>query len=221
MNKKYDVIIIGGGLSGLAAGIRLAYFDKKVCIIEKHSLLGGLNSYYYKSGHYFDVGLHAMTNYISSSKSRRAPLAKLLRQLRVPLENLELCPQKFSRIHFGDTKLDFTNELDFFDSQVAEKFPKQIDNFRKLVRKINGYDELSLQARPKSAKEVVCSIIDDPLLVDMLFCPLMFYGSSVEHNMEFGQFCIMFKSIFQEGFCRPKNEMKKIIKMLAERYVEL
>ena len=33
---NYDVIIIGAGLSGLAAGIRLAHFDKKVCIVEKH-----------------------------------------------------------------------------------------------------------------------------------------------------------------------------------------
>jgi phytoene dehydrogenase-like protein len=31
---KYDVIVIGSGLSGLAAGIRLAMFDKKVLIIE-------------------------------------------------------------------------------------------------------------------------------------------------------------------------------------------
>ena len=27
---KYETLIIGAGLSGLAAGIRLAYFDKKV-----------------------------------------------------------------------------------------------------------------------------------------------------------------------------------------------
>ncbi|HAH47971.1 MAG TPA: hypothetical protein DCM07_24575, partial [Planctomycetaceae bacterium] len=28
----YDSIIIGAGLSGLAAGIRLAYYGKRVCI---------------------------------------------------------------------------------------------------------------------------------------------------------------------------------------------
>ncbi|NLZ01808.1 MAG: FAD-binding protein, partial [Pirellulaceae bacterium] len=28
----YDAIIIGAGMSGLAAGIRLAHFDQKVCI---------------------------------------------------------------------------------------------------------------------------------------------------------------------------------------------
>ena len=44
--NHYDCIIIGAGMSGLAAGIRLSMFQKKVLIIEKHSIAGGLNSYY-------------------------------------------------------------------------------------------------------------------------------------------------------------------------------
>ena len=50
----YDAIIIGSGLSGLAAGIRLAMFNKKVCIVEKHTVLGGLNSYYVRKNRTFD-----------------------------------------------------------------------------------------------------------------------------------------------------------------------
>ena len=60
---KYDVIVIGSGLSGLAAGIRLAMFDKRVLIVEKHTVVGGLNSYYIRKNRTIDVGLHAMTNY--------------------------------------------------------------------------------------------------------------------------------------------------------------
>jgi phytoene dehydrogenase-like protein len=37
----YDTIIIGAGMSGLAAGIRLAYFDQRVCILERHYTIGG------------------------------------------------------------------------------------------------------------------------------------------------------------------------------------
>ena len=39
---SYDTIIIGAGLSGLAAGIRLAYYEKSVCILERHTTIGGL-----------------------------------------------------------------------------------------------------------------------------------------------------------------------------------
>ena len=62
VTSKYDTIIIGAGMSGLAAGIRLAMYDKNVLILEKHSISGGLNSYYARGKRKFDVGLHAMTN---------------------------------------------------------------------------------------------------------------------------------------------------------------
>ena len=42
----YDSIIIGAGMSGLAAGIRAAYYDQKVCVLERHYTIGGLNSFY-------------------------------------------------------------------------------------------------------------------------------------------------------------------------------
>ena len=59
----YDAIIIGAGMSGLAAGIRLAHFDKRVCILERHYTIGGLNSFYRLRGRDYDVGLHAVTNF--------------------------------------------------------------------------------------------------------------------------------------------------------------
>ena len=42
----YDTLIIGAGMSGLAAGIRLAYYEQKVAILERHYTIGGLNSFY-------------------------------------------------------------------------------------------------------------------------------------------------------------------------------
>ena len=57
----YDTIIIGAGMSGLAAGIRLAYYDQKVCVLERHYTIGGLNSFYRLNGREYDVGLHALT----------------------------------------------------------------------------------------------------------------------------------------------------------------
>ena len=56
-------------MSGLAAGIRLAHFGKKVCIFERHNAPGGLNSFYSLGGRKYDVGLHAMTNYVPAGVS--------------------------------------------------------------------------------------------------------------------------------------------------------
>jgi phytoene dehydrogenase-like protein len=209
----YDVLIIGGGMSGLAAGIRLAYYDKRVCIIEKHHRVGGLNSFYNRGGRKFDVGLHAVTNYVPEGV-RLTPLPKLLRQLRLKRENFALCPQRMSAIKFPDRTLRFNNDLEFFIQEVVDNFPAQAE----LLKTIFEYDELNLYTKPISAREVVGSIISDRLLIDMVFCPLMFYGNAQENDIEFGQFVIMFKGIYCEGFARPQAGVRQVLDVLVKKY---
>ena len=218
--SHYDVAIIGAGMSGLAAGIRLAHFGKKVCIFERHNTVGGLNSFYSIGGRKFDVGLHAMTNFVRPGV-KGTPLGKLLRQLRIERDEFALCEQKQSRVAFGprgETSLRFTNDFAVLAAEVAEKFPAQIDGFRALVAAVRAFDDVSLDAQPVSAREVVRRHLTDPLLEDMLFCPLMYYGSATEHDMEFGQFVIMFKALFLEGFARPFEGVRLILRVLLEKY---
>jgi phytoene dehydrogenase-like protein len=219
-STHYDVAIIGAGMSGLAAGIRLAHFGKKVCIFERHNAVGGLNSFYSIAGRKYDVGLHAMTNYVRPGV-KGTPLTKLLRQLRIEREEFALCEQKQSRVAFGprgETSLRFTNDFAVFESEVVRTFPAQTDGFRKLVQLIRSYDDVSLDAKPESARTVVRQHLTDPLLEDMLFCPVMYYGSAQEHDMEFGQFVIMFKALFLEGFARPFEGVRVILRVLQEKY---
>src|SRR5262245_55987709 len=190
----YDTIIIGAGMSGLAAGIRLAYFNQRVCILERHTTIGGLNSFYRLGGRNFDVGLHAVTNFVPKG-TRRGPLARLLRQLRFRWEDFSLVPQLGSAIAFPGVTLAFNNQFELLQSEVNKHFPKEKDNFQRLANTVIDYDDVNEQSAARSAREVVSSIIRDPLLVDMLFCPLMYYGSAREHDMDFAQFSIMFRSI--------------------------
>lgn len=221
-SSHYDVVIIGAGMSGLAAGIRLAHFGKKVCIFERHNAVGGLNGFYSIAGRKFDVGLHAMTNYVRPGV-KGTPLTKLLRQLRIEREEFALCEQKQSRVAFGprgETSLRFTNDFAVLESEVAAKFPRQIDGFRALVAELRALDDTALDATPTSARAAVRRHITDPLLEDMLFCPLMYYGSAVERDMEWGQFAIMFKAVFMEGFARPFEGVRLILRVLLDKYRE-
>ena len=141
--QQYDVAIIGAGLSGLAAGIRLAHFGRRVCIFERHNAAGGLNSFYSLGGRKYDVGLHAVTNYVPPGV-KGSPLGKILRQLRIEREEFALCPQKGSRVAFGprgETVLKFTNDFAVLSAEVSAKFPRQADGFAKLARFVR---ELSL-----------------------------------------------------------------------------
>lgn len=216
----YDTIIIGAGMSGLAAGIRLAHFEQRVCILERHSTIGGLNSFYRFGGRNYDVGLHALTNFVPKG-TRRGPLAKLLRQLRFAWDELALAPQLGSTIAFPGIRLNFSNDFELFLSEVARHFPRQKDGLRRLVDELSDYDQLGQADTGQSARQAVARYIDDPLLIEMLFCPLLFYGGARQHDMDFGQFTIMFRAIFLEGLARPLAGVRLILKKLVGKFKKL
>ncbi|HUT93758.1 MAG TPA: NAD(P)/FAD-dependent oxidoreductase [Thermoguttaceae bacterium] len=216
----YDTIIIGAGMSGLAAGIRLAHFDKRVCILERHSAVGGLNSYYRQNGRLLDVGLHAVTNYVPRG-AKHAPLSRLLRQLRFRREDFDLSPQTGSTIRFPGVSLDFSNDFELLASEVNRHFPRQKENFRRLLAELPDYDQYTQAGSRRSARGMVSRFIDDPLLVEMLFCPLLYYGGARQHDMDLAQFSIMFRSIYLEGFARPFAGVRLILDKLVERFQSL
>ena len=219
-HQHFEVVIIGAGMAGMAAGIRLALAGKQVIILEKHNASGGLNSFYSIEGRKYDVGLHAMTNFVPKG-TKGTPLTKLLRQLRIPYDALDLCQQNGSRIAFPACNLQFSNDFALLEAEVARAFPKQIDGFRALAEEVRTLDAFNLGAIPTSARAAVQRHISDPLLEDMIFCPVMYYGSAEEHDMDYGQFTIMFRSLFFEGFARPFDGVRVIIKLLQDKYRSL
>ncbi len=216
----YDTIIIGAGMSGLAAGIRLAHYDQRVCVLERHYTIGGLNSFYRMNGRNYDVGLHAMTNYTAKG-AKKGPLARLLKQLRFRWEDFQLAPQAGSAVAFPGVTLNFNNDIELLRSEIAAKFPTQIDRFERLLSQLVDYDDLKQEDFAISTRGELNKIFTEPLLIEMLLCPLMWYGNARESDMDFGQFCIMFRSIFLEGFARPYRGVRLILKNLVRRFREL
>jgi len=219
MSNQYDTIIIGAGMSGLAAGIRLAHFDQRVCILERHYTIGGLNSFYRAGGRDYDVGLHAMTNFARKG-TKKGPLAKLIRQLRFGWEDFKLAEQIGSSIRFPEVSLDFTNDIEMLETEIAKQFPFQIDGFRSLCNSLLDYSDMDGEDPNfmRSARDVMAEHLSDPLLIEMLICPLMWYGNARENDMDFGQFCIMFRACYLEGFGRPFKGVRVILKNLVRRF---
>ena len=217
MTQSYDTLIIGAGMSGLAAGIRLAYYDQSVAILERHKTIGGLNSFYRAGWRDYDVGLHAVTNFTPKG-AKKGPLSRLLRQLRFQWEDFDLAPQQQSRIAFPGVSLAFSNDIELLESEIGKRFPKQKDAFANMRSQVLDYDDLDQASFEISTRKVLGQIFSDPLLVEMLLCPLMWYGNAREHDMDWGQFCIMFRSIFLEGFARPIRGVRLILKHLVKKY---
>jgi phytoene dehydrogenase-like protein len=219
-DSHYDALVIGCGMSGLGAAIRLAMYGKRVLIAERHHAPGGLNGFYFKGGRKLDVGLHAMTNF--AMQGARGPLSRIFRQLRIKPEDFALCPQLGSRISFPGMELRFGNGIALLEREVEQHFPQRIDAFRKLVAIVEAHDALDL-SRPSSgsARQFVHETLGDPLLAEMILCPLFFYGSAVEDDIDFDQFCILFRALYLEGFARPYEGVRRILRVLLNRYREL
>ncbi len=63
--NNYDVIIIGGGLSGLSSAVELLKKDKKILLLEKRKILGGRTSSWMESGMHIESGLHRFLGFFN------------------------------------------------------------------------------------------------------------------------------------------------------------
>jgi len=142
----------------------------------------------------------------------------LLRQLRLTLDDFALFPQHYSEIRFPDCRLRFTNDIAVFVDEVRRAFPGEADRFSKLVEMVRSYEDTRLDQPYLSARNALAQHLRDPLLIEMLLCPIMYYGSAEEHDMDFTQFATMFKALFFEGFARPREGVRRIVKALVRRY---
>ena len=204
----------------MAAAIRFARYSSDVILLEKHTKIGGLNSYYYRNKILLETGLHAVTNYAEADE-KHAPLNKLFRQLKLKRKKFLTYPQTLSEINFAEnTNLLFSNNFETLTNEIFTKFHASRHGFTQLVDAISGYDPFI--PRPyRSAKKFVYKYLGDELLTDMLLCPLMYYGSSVENDLDLSQFVIMFRSIYKEGMFRPEGTIKTFLNMLLDHYKNL
>jgi all-trans-retinol 13,14-reductase len=68
----YDVIVVGGGISGLLCALTLSKHGKKVLVLEKDNEVGGNCNSYLVDGFQVDTGPHAITHL------REGPLRRLM-----------------------------------------------------------------------------------------------------------------------------------------------
>jgi phytoene dehydrogenase-like protein len=76
MSKTYDIIVIGGGHNGLTAAILLARKNKKVLVLEKRPVLGGIAAGEEFHPGYFTIGLLHDTGTVRQQVIKELNLAK-------------------------------------------------------------------------------------------------------------------------------------------------
>jgi phytoene dehydrogenase-like protein len=140
LKSAYDVVVIGGGLGGLTAANRLASFGRSVLLLEHHTMLGGLATWFKRKGYIFDVALHGFP--VGMKKTCRKYWSRELYDRIVPLRNIRFDNPQFSLTTTFDEQ-DFTRLL-------IEKFgvaPETVAAFFAEMRSMNYYDDQTATTR--------------------------------------------------------------------------
>lgn len=61
-DSSYDAVVVGSGLGGLAAALRLAVASKRVLLLEQHNLPGGFATSFVRGRFEFEASLHELAD---------------------------------------------------------------------------------------------------------------------------------------------------------------
>jgi phytoene desaturase len=127
--KNQKVIIIGAGLGGLAAAIRLATQDVRVLALEKNATPGGKVNFHNAAGYSFDTGASLLT--------MRHVLEDLFASAKRRLEDyLEIIPlDPICRYRWADgARLDASTDLEKTERGIREIAPQDIAGFHRFLK---------------------------------------------------------------------------------------
>jgi len=137
---EYDVIIIGSGLGGLTCANMLARGGHSVLLLEQHSNLGGLATWFKRKSHIFDIALHGFP--FGMVKTCRKYWSPEIANMIVQLKGIRFDNPQFSFATTYDRE-DFTRIL-----EQRFKIPQEnIEGFFNTARNMNFYDDQSMTTR--------------------------------------------------------------------------
>ena len=127
--NKEKVVIVGGGIAGLSAGIYalLAGFDAE--IYEKNAVPGGECMGWNRKGYHIDNCIHWLTG-----TDQKTGLWKVWKTVGAIDENTEYADtEKFYTSRIGDKELTLWNDLDRTEKELIEASPEDEAEIRKFI----------------------------------------------------------------------------------------
>ena len=139
MKNKYDVVIIGSGLGGLACASILSREGMSVCVLEQHRIVGGCFQSFRRGNYTLDTGIH-----YAGSMDEDQTMRQYFKYFGIfdKLNIKKLNEDGFDVIRFSDGK-DYRHAMgyDNFYETLATEFPhesKGIKEYCDLLKKVGG-----------------------------------------------------------------------------------
>ena len=143
MKKKFEAVVVGGGIAGLTSAAYLCRYGLRTLLCEKRPKTGGLVETFWRQGFAFDAGIRALEN--------SGIVFPMLKDLGIDID----FAQDQVSIGIGDhsVKLASPDSLDSYIAMLAEIFPD------------NAADLTAIKAEIRQAMDYMDVLygIDNPL----------------------------------------------------------
>lgn len=131
-DERYDVVVIGSGIGGLAAASILARLGQKVAVVERHDRPGGYLHAFRRGGFRFDSAVHLVGG-CGDIDGQPGLVKRLLSGLDVEDRCQFIRADPFYTSAFPGTRIDVAAGLEGFVASLASHFPAEKEGLTALV----------------------------------------------------------------------------------------
>ena len=169
--KNKNILIIGGGIAGISAGIYAQKNGLQATIVEMHDNPGGQLTAWERNGYIFDYCLHWLVG------TDRGTFHDIWRETDAINNDVEIINHKTFVKIVDEKHGDFTiyNDLDEWEEYLIEQAPEDGDSIRKMCRMLRKGDRLDQFENPPGIRSVA-EYFHSFLNVGSFFPILLKYG---------------------------------------------
>ncbi|MCR9138321.1 MAG: NAD(P)/FAD-dependent oxidoreductase [Alphaproteobacteria bacterium] len=155
--ERWDAIVIGSGLGGMAAGAALSRVGHEVLLLEQHHTLGGLTHSFSRNGFTWDVGIHYLSGVAPGDRER-----ELLDWLtETPIDFVSL-GSIYDIVHIGSAEpLSLSRPYEAQERDLKDRFPDHAEAIETWTRDLREGREAMHKIFPTRAMpEIAGDMLD-------------------------------------------------------------